>query len=148
MMVEHATQHDTPAIYALLREARFHHLPDYGEARPILERANALIVKRNGKVLIWAAYHGYDNVLLDLVISPEMPKGRITKGICKEVLAAGFELSHNNSIAVESYNPKGIKAALAMGFKLADLRQEDGWVKLTLSRDEFERKFVMRGKPL
>lgn len=148
MGLERAASADIPEIYNLLETVRFHELPSYSRAVPILEGSHAYILRENGDVLLWAAYHGKTPVCLDLVISPTLSRFRITKGICKDILAAGFELSQNDCIAVEAYNPKGIRAALKMGFRLADLREEDGWVKLVLTREEFERKFVMRGKSL
>lgn len=148
MRVARSQPADTPAIYELLAREKFRNLPLPPEAYSILDGAHSYILRRGGNVMLWAAYHGNPVVFLDLVISSRMPRSLITKGLCKDILAAGFELSQNDCIAVEAYNPKGIKAALKMGFKLNDLRQEDGWVKLVLTREEFERKFAMRGKPL
>lgn len=147
-MLSPATPHDTLDIYALLYDTGFQDLPDYSAAKGILESADTLILKDNGKVLIWAAYHGKEDTFLDLVIAPDMPRGKITRHVCKHLLAHGLKLSQNNRIVVEAYNPKGVKAALQMGFAMDEAVDREGWVRLVLTREQFERKFGMRGKSL
>lgn len=145
-MVDVACPSDTVGIYELLAAVRFHNLPPFDEARPVLEASHALVVRREGRVVLWASFFGRDATYLDLVISRNMPRNLITKGVCKYVFAYGLGLSQANSIVIDAYNPKGVKAALQMGFKMDEGHDRDGWVRLVLTREDFERKFGMRGK--
>lgn len=147
-VVQEAMRADTPHIYALLHDAKFHNLPEYSKAKPVLEQARALILKRAGKVVVWASFSGEGEVNLDLVIAPNMPRNLLTKGLCKYVLAYGLKLSQAGRIKVEAYNPKGVKACLLMGFNMDESDSKDGWVRLVLTKDDFERKFCMSGKPI
>lgn len=140
-----ATTADTPHIYALLHDVRFHNLPSYSEAKPILEKSHALIVKDGSKVVIWASYACGKETNLDLVVAPRFPKHKITKGVSKYILAYGLNLSQDGRIVIQAYNPKGVKAALTVGFKMDEKPDRVGWTRLVLTREDFERKFKISG---
>lgn len=129
-----ATPTDTPAIYDLLRAVQFQNLPEYEEAKAVIEGCHTLVIERDGKIAAWVNLSkGADNVaMIDVAVLPEYQGKIATLRECKQVLT--YCLGYAEIIRMEAYNPRAVKLALLLGFKLTDRVDEAGWTTLELTK--------------
>jgi N-acetylglutamate synthase-like GNAT family acetyltransferase len=129
-----ATPTDTQAIYGLLKAVNFAHLPDYEQAKPILEATHQLVVEKDDNLALWVNIHLHNDqrLMIDVAVNPQLNGKIITRGLCKQVLTYCLDIA--DSVYMKAYNPRAVKLALLMGFKLTDEADEAGWVTLKLTR--------------
>lgn len=132
--MRHARPADTPAIYELLERVQFACLPEYEQAKPIIERSHGLVFERDGKVVMFVSLYLLEpeKLALDVAVAPEWQGKVISRGLCKQVLTYCHSLT--DSLYVEAYNPRAVKLALLLGFEMTDSQERDGYVTLALRK--------------
>lgn len=133
-------------IYDLLAACGYPSLPDRDTAIMHLQGAAHITLCDGDKLVGWIGVHGnMDEVALDVAVLPAYRKRWATKELVRNVFGSIF-IKGVERIKVVSAQPKVIKSANKLGFKMDDKNVSKclhtNEIELYLTRKDFEGKYL------